>query len=229
MPPNSPCKRPQTSPSSPPSRSSSSEQHLAHLPHVTSVAVAPNLFVVPLGPHGRPLPSAVNDDDVTAIGSEHGEYFTQDRVTVAQGRMADPTSPSEMVATAEAAKLGGWHVGETVLFGGYTVQQAESPEFNLATEPPSLRFSAKLVGLVVFPSQVVNDDVDRYPTFVLLTPALTAATACHTGLPILRTPTGPRQRRRTRRGEGDNRTSPQGHHVHLPCHVSRRGRSRAVE
>ena len=66
------------------------EEHLARLPHVTSVAVAPNLFVVPLGPHGRPLPSAVNDDDVTAIGSAHGEYFTQDRVTVAQGRMADP-------------------------------------------------------------------------------------------------------------------------------------------
>jgi FtsX-like permease family len=148
-------------------------QQLEHLPHVTRLAVAPNLFVVPLGPHGRPLPSAVNNDDVTAIGSEHGEYFTQDRVTVAQGRMADPKSPSEMVATAEAARLGGWHVGETVLFGAYTLQQAESPDFNFATEQPALRFSAKLVGLVVFPSQVVNDDVDRYPTFVLLTPALT--------------------------------------------------------
>jgi MacB-like periplasmic core domain/FtsX-like permease family len=149
-------------------------QHLAHLPRVTRLAVAPNLFVVPLGPKGRPLPAAENNDDVTAIGSEDGEYFTQDRLTVATGRMADPTSPSEMVATAEAAKLGGWHVGETVLFGGYTLQQADSPDFNFATEPPSLRFSAKLVGLVVFPSQVVNDDVDRYPTFVLLTPALTA-------------------------------------------------------
>jgi FtsX-like permease family len=148
-------------------------QDLARLPHVTRLAVAPNLFVVPLGPHGRPLPSAENDDDVTAIGSEHGEYFTQDRLTVTQGRMVDAQSSSEMVATAEAAKLGGWHVGETVPFGGYTLQQAESPEFNLVTEQPTLRFSAKLVGLVVFPSQVVNDDVDRYPTFVLLTPALT--------------------------------------------------------
>jgi hypothetical protein len=146
---------------------------LAHLPHVTRVAVAPNLYVVPLGPKGRPLPSAVNDDDVSALGSENGEYFTQDRVTVAEGRMANPRSASEMVATAEAAKLSGWHVGESVSFGEYTEKQAQSPTFSFATDKPSLRFSATLVGLIVFSSQVVNDDVDRFPTYVLMTPALT--------------------------------------------------------
>ncbi len=149
------------------------DEHLARLPHVTSVAVAPNLFVVPLGPHGLPLASAVNEDDVTAIGSEHGEYFTQDQVTVVDGRMADPKSPSEMVATAEAAKLSGWHLGQTVSFGAYTIRQAESPDFNPYAEQPAMRFSAKLVGLVAFSNQVVNDDVDRYPTFILMTPALT--------------------------------------------------------
>ena len=113
------------------------EGHLARLPHVTSVAVAPNLFVVPLGPRGLPLASAVNDDDVTAIGSEHGEYFTQDQVTVVDGRMADPKSPSEMVATAEAARLSGWHLGQTVLFGAYTLRQAESPDFNPYAEQPA--------------------------------------------------------------------------------------------
>ena len=149
------------------------DEHLARLPHVTSVAVAPNLFVIPLGPRGLPLASSVNDDDVTAIGSEHGEYFTQDQVTVVDGRMADPKSPSEMVATAEAAKLSGWHVGQIVSFGAYTIQQAESPDFNLFTEKPEMRFTAKLVGLVAFSNQVANDDVDRYPTFILMTPALT--------------------------------------------------------
>jgi hypothetical protein len=146
---------------------------LAHLPYVARVAIAPNLYVVPIGPNGRPPPSAVNDDDVTALGSENGEYFTQDRVTVTEGRMADPKSDSEMVATAEAAKLSGWHVGETVSFGAYTVRQTQSPSFNFATERPARRFSATLVGLVVFSSQVVNDDVDRFPTFVLMTPSLT--------------------------------------------------------
>jgi FtsX-like permease family len=149
------------------------EPQLARLPYVTRVAVAPNLFVVPFGSNGRPNPSLVNNDDVTAIGSDNGEYFRQDRVTVAEGRMANPKSASEMVATAEAAKIAGWHLGETVPFGSYTLQQAESPTFSFATTKPSLRFTAKLVGLVVFSSQVVNDDVDRFPTYVLLTPALT--------------------------------------------------------
>ncbi len=146
---------------------------LARLPNVTRVAVAPNLFVVPFESNGRPNPSLVNNDDVTAIGSDNGAYFSQDRITVAEGRMADPKNPSEMVATAEAAKIAGWHLGETVPFGSYALQQAESPTFSFTTTKPSLRFTAKLVGLVVFSSQVVDDDVDRFPTYVLLTPALT--------------------------------------------------------
>jgi len=52
--------------------------------------------------------------------------------------------------------------------------QAEQPTFNPLTGEPSMRFSAKLVGLVVFSSQIVDDDVDRFPTNVLMTPALTA-------------------------------------------------------
>ena len=63
--------------------------------------------------------------EVSVVGSVGGEYFSQDRVTVAQGRMADPRSPDEMVATAEAAKLSGWHVGETVPFGAITVRRIE--------------------------------------------------------------------------------------------------------
>ena len=35
--------------------------------------------------------------------------------------------------------------------------------------------TATLVGLVVFANRVAHDDVDRYPTYVLVTPALTAA------------------------------------------------------
>ena len=147
-------------------------ESLAHLPLVKRVASAPNLLVVPLGPNGKPLASAVNNDDVSAIGSVGGEYYTQDRVTVSEGRMADPSSPDEMVATAEAARASGWHVGEIVPFGALTVAQVAAGADPL-TAKPALRFSAKLVGLVVFPNQVVNDDVDRFPTYVLMSPALT--------------------------------------------------------
>ena len=140
-------------------------ERLAHLPLVTRVASAPNLLIVTIGTNGRPLASAASNDDVTAVGSVGGEYFIQDRVTVSQGRMADPRSPNEMVATAEAARMSGWHIGETVPFGAFTVAQVAGGADPL-TASPALRFSAKLVGLAVFPSQVVDDDVDRcLPTF----------------------------------------------------------------
>jgi hypothetical protein len=147
---------------------------LARLPLVEHVASAPDLLVIPSGPNGKALTSAFNDDDVQEIGSEGGMYVTQDRVTVVKGHMADPKSTDQMVATAEAARLSGWHVGETVPFGAYTLAQADQPDFAPLTEEPSMRFSAKLVGLVVFSSQIVDDDVDRFPTSVLMTPALTA-------------------------------------------------------
>jgi hypothetical protein len=146
---------------------------LARLPYVEHVASSPDLLVIPTGPNGKVLKSALNDDDVQEVGSEGGMYFTQDRMTVAEGRMADPTSTDQMVATAEAARLSGWHLGETVRFGAYTLAQANQSDFDPLTTAPSTRFSAKLVGLVVFSSQIVDDDVDRFPTDIVLTPALT--------------------------------------------------------
>ena len=124
---------------------------LEHLPQVTRVAIAPTLFVIPLGANGKALPNSLNSDEITTIGSVGGEYFTQDRVAVAAGRMANPKSTHEMVATAEMAKLAGWHLGETVTMGDFTVAQINSG-VNPATAKPALTFSAKLVGLVVFSS-----------------------------------------------------------------------------
>jgi hypothetical protein len=147
---------------------------LAHLPLVNRVGSAPYLLLDQLGPNGKPLVGAANTNEVQELGSRGGMYFTQDRVTVVHGRMADPRRADEMVATAAAAKISGWHVGESVPFGAYTLQQAQAPGFDLQTaNPAGERFSAKLVGLVVFSSQIVNDDVDRFPANVLMTPALT--------------------------------------------------------
>jgi hypothetical protein len=156
---------------------------LAHLPLVEHVGTAPNLLIVPLGRDGKPDASLVANNEVTGIGSEGGMYFSRDRVTVASGRMADPNRADEMVATPEAAKLSGWHVGETVTFGAYTTQQASAPGFDPASGGFAERFSAKLVGLVVFSSQVVNDDVDRFPTDILMTPAITERVASSAGFP----------------------------------------------
>jgi hypothetical protein len=140
---------------------------------VEHVASSPDLLVIPSGPNGKPLKSALNDDDVQEVGSMGGMYFAQDRVTVTEGRMADPARTDQMVATEEAARLSGWHLGQTVRFGGYSLAQASQSDFQPLTAEPSTHFSAKLVGLVVFSSQIVDDDVDRFPTDVVLTPALT--------------------------------------------------------
>ena len=159
---------------------------LARLRYVVHVASAPTILLLPLGPGGKPAPSASAylGNEVNVVGSDGGMYFRQDGVSVAEGRMADPGRADEMVATAEAAKLSGWHVGETVPFGAYTVQQASSPTFSPAATRPAARVWVRLVGLVVFPAQVARDDVDRYPTVVLMTPALTQRLHSSETLPL---------------------------------------------
>ena len=111
---------------------------ISRLPHVQQVADAPYLLVVPLGRHEMALPSAFNDDNVAVVGSVGGMYFAQDRVTITQGRLAHPASADEMVATAEAARLSGWHLGQTIRFGAYSVQQAETAGLIHGARPPDL-------------------------------------------------------------------------------------------
>jgi hypothetical protein len=132
-----------------------------------------NVLIAPVRPNGNPnLPPALQDNAVGTIGSVNDMYFDQDRVTVTEGRMADPRSASEFVATADAEKLLGWHVGEVVPMGAFTLSQIFSAHF--PRSKPYFRVSAKLVGTVVFASEILSDDVDRSPTYVLFTPALTA-------------------------------------------------------
>ena len=57
--------------------------------------------------------------------------------------------------------------------GFYTVAETELPDFGTSKVKPRLRLEMRLVGTVVFNNEVVLDDVDRYPTFELFTPALT--------------------------------------------------------
>ena len=141
---------------------------LARLPGVRRVEAALlSLNAFPLTRAGTPvIPRAFANGEAYPIGSIDGEYFNQDRVTVTTGRMASPDRQDEFVATAQAARLLGWHVGEVIPMGFYTTAEAPSSR-------PSLQLAMTLVGIVVFNDEVVLDDVDRYPTSVLFTPALT--------------------------------------------------------
>jgi hypothetical protein len=141
---------------------------LARLPGVERVGAALlSLTAFPLSKTGNPIiPPAYRFSQAAPIGSINGEYFDQDRVTVTAGRMARPDHADEFVAAAPAARLLGWHVGQVIPMGFYT--NSQSP-----TSTPLRQLRMTLTGIVTFNNEVVLDDVDKYPSFVLFTPALT--------------------------------------------------------
>jgi hypothetical protein len=149
------------------------EPILARLPHVERVEGSVQTYGQVLEPDGTPPDiSATAYNEVDPLASTDGLYFHQDRVTPVVGRMADPGRVDEMVMSAAAARLQGVHVGETVPVGFYTNAQSTSPEFGTPALRPATTVRMKLVGLVVFHDALIQDEVDRYPTDELFTPAL---------------------------------------------------------
>ncbi len=149
------------------------EPTLAKLPHVERVEGSIETYGQVLEPDGTPptiSPTLFNEID--PIASTDGLYVDQDRVTPVAGRMADPHQVDEMVMTAAAAHLQGLHVGETVPVGFYTNAQSTNPAFGTPALRPKTTVRMTLVGLVVFHDALIQDQVDRYPTDELFTPAL---------------------------------------------------------
>ena len=147
------------------------EAAIRRLPEVQSVEAWVGGIAVPIAADGAPLPQANNDVNIAA--SVDGLYFDQDRVTVVQGRVADPNSPDEFVTSALGARLLGLHLGEEVPFGVFTVPMTEQPGFGTAAVQPLSRPVLRLVGIIEFNNQVIQDDTDRLPTNLVLTPAFT--------------------------------------------------------
>ncbi|MCU1453399.1 MAG: transporter permease, partial [Acidimicrobiales bacterium] len=146
---------------------------IAHLPRVVAARASINPSTLLLGPGGVPRAEADGATGLFVVGSYDGLYLTQDRLSVAQGRMLDPTRPDEFVTTSAGARLSGLHLGDQVDLGLYTPAQSLLPDYGTARVPPHRRVRMRLVGIVVFNSAVVQDDIDRLPTFVVLSPALT--------------------------------------------------------
>jgi len=123
---------------------------IARLPHVRRVESWAGLNVAILGPNGaaagppEPLP-----------GSVDGEFFSQDRVAIVQGRMADPGRPGEVVIDAKGTPSQ-VHVGDIVPLGFFSNSQAAGQP----TGRPYLRLEAKVVGKAMFSDEVVQDEVD---------------------------------------------------------------------
>ena len=133
-----------------------------------------SMAALPLNANGDAvLAPGLEGGTVTALGSVGGEYFNQDRVSVVAGRMANPKKANEFVATAAAEKILHWHVGQHIEMGFY-IDNAYNSLSAQALKHPLRKFDEQLVGTVVFYDDVTQDEVDRYPTWLLFTPTLTA-------------------------------------------------------
>ncbi len=140
---------------------------IAGLPDVRRVESYVGLNVAILKPNGSPAVGAPG-----LRGSVNGEYFNQDRVTIVQGRMANPNRADEVVLDVKGGQ-GPVHVGEVVPLGFYTNAQGALP-FGAPGVKPYLRIDAKVVGKAIFSQEVVQDDADTGADGgALFTPALT--------------------------------------------------------
>ena len=102
-----------------------------------------------------------------------GEYFSTDRPTIVQGRMANPDRADEIVIDAKGTPPS-VHVGEVVPLGFYTNAQEASPDFGRPGTRPYLRINVRVVGKAIFSREVVQDDADTgLNGGALFTPALT--------------------------------------------------------
>jgi hypothetical protein len=108
-------------------------------------------------------------------GSPDGEYLTQDRVSVVRGRMFDPSRDGEMVMSAGAAAEEGLRLGSALRLAFFTTAQVNSSSFaGYPADKPFLVVTLRLVGIVEFDAQVVqDDDAALGDQLAVITPALT--------------------------------------------------------
>jgi hypothetical protein len=143
------------------------------LPHVTRAEFAFEPIADVLGPDGAPTAASMNAGlGIAAVASVNGLYFSQDRVAVVAGRMADPGRPDQVMMDAQAAAVLGLRVGAVVPMGFYTNAQASTAAYGTPRVRPAVRLAARIVGLVTFSNELVQDDIDRPQGHLLLTPAL---------------------------------------------------------
>ena len=103
------------------------------------------------------------NNNVVLVGSVDGLLFDQDRFAVTSGRMADPARADEVMVTQNAAAALGLHLGEVL-------PVALNPNSGAG---PARRIGLKIVGIGLLNREVVQDQIAKFPTYIVATPALT--------------------------------------------------------
>jgi ABC-type lipoprotein release transport system permease subunit len=134
---------------------------IRQIPHVERVESYVGLQASLVRP-GRATQRSL-DSSVLMVGSVNGLLFNQDRFSVTSGRMADATRPNEVMVSQTAAAVLGLHLGQTL-------RVVFSPG---ASAGPERRLRLHIVGIGLLNREVVADDISRFPTYIVGTPALT--------------------------------------------------------
>jgi ABC-type lipoprotein release transport system permease subunit len=103
------------------------------------------------------------NSNVVLVGSVDGLLFNQDRFAITSGRMADPARADEVMVTENAAAAMGLHLGSRVPVAISTGGAAHAVR----------RITLKVVGIGLLNREVVQDQIAKFPTYIVATPALT--------------------------------------------------------
>ena len=103
------------------------------------------------------------NSNVVLVGSVDGLLFNQDRFAVTSGRMANPARANEVMVTQNAAAALGLHIGEVL-------PVALTPN---SPGGAGRRIGLKIVGIGLLNREVVQDQIAKFPTYIVATPALT--------------------------------------------------------
>ena len=137
------------------------------MPGVTATASYAAFLAGIVHPDGTPdLESPLAE----VAGSLDGLYFTHDRFAVTEGRMPDPSRVDE-VAINEHATVG-FRLGQRLDIGVFD-PAFEDAVYSDSPPPPVDRLQVTIVGIGLFPDEVVQDDTDRLAR-ALFTPAFSA-------------------------------------------------------
>ena len=146
---------------------------VSRLPHVTRVGddtgVDPNILpLVPTRTHFLP-----GEKPPVLSGSLDGQWSAVDGVTLVSGRLADPHRADEVVMSASAARESGMHLGSVLPMGFCSNAQNNCTANGTGASAPAVKVDLKLVGIVVFNTELIEDDIDALgDNPVLLSPAL---------------------------------------------------------